>query len=74
MKNVRSFILLLAVVVISSTVLTACCPPPVASSTTISPPVLSSAVEMYKDGQKGLWMDEHDVANLMIWINNVSSR
>ena len=35
------------------------------------PPLLSSAMELYHDGKRGIWIEENDVANLMLWINSV---
>lgn len=35
------------------------------------PPLLSSAMELYHDGKWGVWIEENDVANLMLWINSV---
>lgn len=35
------------------------------------PPVLSSAIELYHDGRRGVWIEENDVANLMLWINSI---
>ena len=35
------------------------------------PPLLSSAMELYHDGKRGVWIEENDVANLMLWINSV---
>ena len=35
------------------------------------PPVLSSAIELYHDGKRGVWIEETDVANLMLWINSI---
>ena len=35
------------------------------------PPILSSATELYHDGKRGIWIEENDVANLMLWINSV---
>ena len=35
------------------------------------PPLLSSATELYHDGKRGIWIEENDVANLMLWINSV---
>ena len=35
------------------------------------PPVLPSAIELYHEGKRGLWIEEHDVANLMLWINEI---
>lgn len=35
------------------------------------PPILPSAMELYHDGKRGIWIDENDVANLMLWINSV---
>lgn len=35
------------------------------------PPLLSSAIELYHDGKRGVWIEENDVANLMLWINSV---
>lgn len=71
MKKIRTtLVLMLLMVFISS------CSYLTPSQQTVSyppPPVLPSAVEMYKDGQKGLWMNEHDVANLLIWVNTIST-
>ena len=38
----------------------------------ISPPVLPSARVMYLDGVRGLWIDEADTANLLLYINNAT--
>lgn len=35
------------------------------------PPILPSAMELYHDGKRGIWIEENDVANLMLWINSV---
>ena len=35
------------------------------------PPILPSAMELYHDGKRGIWVEENDVANLMLWINSV---
>ena len=35
------------------------------------PPILSSATVLYHDGKRGIWIEENDVANLMLWINSV---
>ena len=32
---------------------------------------MSSAMELYHDGKRGVWIEENDVANLMLWINSV---
>ena len=34
-------------------------------------PILHSAMELYHDGKRGIWIEENDVANLMLWINSV---
>lgn len=42
------------------------------TQTKISPPFLPSARVMYLDGVKGLWIDETDTANLLLYINNAT--
>lgn len=36
-------------------------------------PVLPTAIELEHEGVRGMWMSEDDVANLMLWIHNVST-
>lgn len=36
-------------------------------------PVLPSAVRLEHNGVPGLWMDETDVTNLMLWIHNANT-
>lgn len=43
------------------------------NATLPAPPVLPTAIELEHDGVRGLWMSEDDVANLMLWIHNVST-
>ena len=33
------------------------------------PPVLESAREYVIDGERGIWMDRADTANLLLWID-----
>ena len=35
------------------------------------PPILPSVMKLYHDGKRGIWIEENDVANLMLWINSV---
>ena len=35
------------------------------------PPILPSAIELYNDGKRGVWIEENDVAHMMLWINSV---
>lgn len=50
-------------------------PEPTAQSNATLPvfPVLPTAIELEHKGVRGLWMSEDDVANLMLWIHNVST-
>lgn len=50
-------------------------PEPTAQSNATLPvfPVLPTAIEFEHNGVRGLWMSEDDVANLMLWIHNVST-
>lgn len=64
--------------VLTCTCLTSCSlmnPEPTTQSNATFPafPVLPTAIELEYKGVRGLWMSKDDVANLMLWIHNVST-
>ena len=77
MKTAISSIVFTLILVCSSQ-LSACSlmnPEPSTQSDATLPafPVLPTAIELEHNGVRGLWMSEDDVANLMLWIHNVST-